>query len=145
MPQPRSDHLLAGGPLSAPVPRPAAVASVGRDPALDLLRSIALARVVLWHTFAATWMTFFAAIPVLFFVAGALLAVSRDGRSYPSVVRGQGRRSDRHGSTAEERRSPGPFQRGRGQRGRTFPRALVCPVSFRRRGRPCVAGASESP
>lgn len=44
-----------------------------RDVALDLLRCIALIRVVFWHLFAQTWMTWFAAIPVMFFVAGTLL------------------------------------------------------------------------
>ena len=53
-----------------------------RDPALDLLRVIALARVVLWHVLAATWMTFFAAIPLMFFVAGTLLDGSQRRRSY---------------------------------------------------------------
>src|SRR5205807_6919551 len=63
-----------------------------RDPALDLLRVIALARVVLWHVLAATWMTFFAAIPLMFFVAGTLLDGSQRGRSYRSVVLRRARR-----------------------------------------------------
>ena len=49
-----------------------------RDATLDLLRCIALTRVVFWHLFANTWMTWFAAIPVMFFVAGTLL--ERPGR-----------------------------------------------------------------
>ena len=49
-----------------------------RDAALDLLRCIALIRVVFWHLFANTWMTWVAAIPVMFFVAGTLL--ERPGR-----------------------------------------------------------------
>lgn len=57
-----------------------------RDPALDLLRSVALARVVLWHAFAAAWMTFFAAMPLLFFVAGVLLAASSDNQSPRTVL-----------------------------------------------------------
>src|SRR5437763_7390611 len=63
-----------------------------RDPALDLLRVIALARVVLWHVLAATWMTFFAAIPLMFFVAGTLLDGSQRRRSYRSVVFSRARR-----------------------------------------------------
>jgi peptidoglycan/LPS O-acetylase OafA/YrhL len=57
-----------------------------RDPALDLLRGVALIRVILWHTFAATWMTFFAAIPMMFFVAGTLLAASGKRRHQHQVV-----------------------------------------------------------
>src|SRR3954464_2720631 len=57
-----------------------------RDPALDLLRGIALLRVVLWHTFAKTWMTAFAAIPLMFFVAGTLLAASGHRRRQRDVV-----------------------------------------------------------
>lgn len=40
---------------------------------LDLLRGVALIRVVVWHTFAAPWMTAFAAMPVMFFVVGTML------------------------------------------------------------------------
>src|SRR5918912_513496 len=57
-----------------------------RDPALDLLRGVALVRVVLWHTFAKTWMTVFAAIPLMFFVAGTLLAASGERRRQRDVV-----------------------------------------------------------
>jgi CubicO group peptidase (beta-lactamase class C family)/peptidoglycan/LPS O-acetylase OafA/YrhL len=63
-----------------------------RDAALDLLRAIALGRVVVWHTVAATWLTVFAAIPLMFFVAGSLLGSSLDGRSYPSLVLRRARR-----------------------------------------------------
>ena len=57
-----------------------------RDAALDLLRAVALFRVIVWHAFAATWMTFFAAMPVLFFVAGTLLARSQGSRSHAAVL-----------------------------------------------------------
>lgn len=56
------NHQRTGGPTTA-----------RRDPALDLLRSVALARIVLWHLFARTWLTWFASIPLMFFVAGTLL------------------------------------------------------------------------
>jgi CubicO group peptidase (beta-lactamase class C family)/peptidoglycan/LPS O-acetylase OafA/YrhL len=46
----------------------------GRDQALDLLRVVAIGRVLLWHLYAQTWLTWFAAIPLMFFVAGTLLA-----------------------------------------------------------------------
>ena len=44
-----------------------------RDAAFDFLRSVALMRIILWHLFAQTWLTWFAAIPVMFFVAGSVL------------------------------------------------------------------------
>jgi CubicO group peptidase (beta-lactamase class C family)/peptidoglycan/LPS O-acetylase OafA/YrhL len=59
----------------------------GRDGALDLLRGVALVRVVAWHTFAATWLTWFAAIPVMFFVAGALLVPSLARHGYRDMLR----------------------------------------------------------
>ncbi len=66
-----TDHPTAGAPGNRPS---------GRDPLLDLLRTVALGRVVVWHLFAATWLTWFAAVPVLFVVAGALLeAPTRTG------------------------------------------------------------------
>ena len=62
-----------------PTPGPTVPPRVtGRDAAFDLLRSIALVRIIFWHLFAQTWMTWFAAIPVLFFVAGAVLPRSGD-------------------------------------------------------------------
>jgi CubicO group peptidase (beta-lactamase class C family)/peptidoglycan/LPS O-acetylase OafA/YrhL len=53
---------------------------------------IALVRVVLWHALAATWMTFFAAIPIMFFVAGSLLDGSRSRQPYGRVVLKRARR-----------------------------------------------------
>lgn len=48
-----------------------------RDPLVDGLRSIALGRVVLWHAFAAPWLSWvFPAMPVMFFLAGSVLAGS---------------------------------------------------------------------
>lgn len=49
-----------------------------RDAAFDLLRAVALVRIVFWHLFAQKWMTWIAAIPVMFFVAGSML--ERPGR-----------------------------------------------------------------
>ena len=63
-----------------------------RDAALDLLRAAALGRVVLWHAFAAPWLTWFAAIPVMFFVAGTLLGESAERASYRSLLRRRARR-----------------------------------------------------
>ncbi|HVF76512.1 MAG TPA: serine hydrolase [Acidimicrobiales bacterium] len=60
---------------------------------MDLLRTIALARVVLWHMFAATWMTAFAAMPLMFFVAGTLLVDDLGRvRSYSGLLARRGRR-----------------------------------------------------
>ncbi len=50
-----------------------------RDPALDLLRGLALVRIVTWHLFAQTWLTWIAAVPVMFFIAGTLIDPSRSG------------------------------------------------------------------
>ena len=48
-----------------------------RDPLVDGLRSVALGRVVLWHAFAAPWLSWvFPAMPVMFFLAGSVLASS---------------------------------------------------------------------
>jgi CubicO group peptidase (beta-lactamase class C family)/peptidoglycan/LPS O-acetylase OafA/YrhL len=58
----------------------------GRDPALDLLRSVALVRVILWHAFAASWMMAIAAMPVMFFVAGSLLPAAAPLRSTVTTV-----------------------------------------------------------
>lgn len=49
----------------------------GRDPLLDGLRSVALVRVLLWHALAWAWLSWvFPAMPVMFFLAGSLLATS---------------------------------------------------------------------
>src|SRR5687767_1251794 len=70
----------------APAAGATSPARAARDPALDLLRGVALVRVVLWHTFAMSWMTVFAAIPLMFFVAGSLLAASGEQRSHLATV-----------------------------------------------------------
>jgi len=73
---------------------PASAAPRRRDEALDLLRSLALFRVILWHAFAATWMTTIAAMPVMFFVAGSLLGSGGTGGrgSYVAFLRRRARR-----------------------------------------------------
>ncbi|MEZ0165367.1 serine hydrolase [Kineococcus sp. LSe6-4] len=65
-------------PGLAPTP-----ATTARDPLLDGLRTVALARVLLWHALAWAWLSWvFPAMPVMFFLAGSLLATSlgRGGR-----------------------------------------------------------------
>ena len=64
----------------------------GRDALLDLLRGVALIRVVVWHTFSAPWMTAFAAMPVMFFVVGTMLPDVRTWRGYLAAVRRRGQR-----------------------------------------------------
>jgi peptidoglycan/LPS O-acetylase OafA/YrhL len=59
---------------------------------LDLLRTVALGRVLLWHAFAATWMTFFPAMPTMFFVAGTLLEGRAGVGSHWGLVRRRARR-----------------------------------------------------
>ncbi|MFD4683184.1 hypothetical protein ACFWO0_10725, partial [Streptomyces sp. NPDC058461] len=65
-------------PAPAPVPSPADAAPAapkkpGRDRYLDLLRSIALVRVVLYHIFGWAWLTvLFPSMGVMFALAGSL-------------------------------------------------------------------------
>ncbi|MDX3093479.1 acyltransferase [Streptomyces sp. ME01-24h] len=64
----------------------------GRDRYLDLLRALALVRVVVYHTFGWAWLTLlFPSIGVMFALAGSLAAHSLR-RPAPSVVRGRLRR-----------------------------------------------------
>ncbi|MCB0985111.1 MAG: acyltransferase, partial [Ilumatobacter sp.] len=64
-----------------------------RELELDGLRAIALGRVVLWHTFAAAWITWVvSAVPAMFFVTGSLLAASLLRRPSWAVVRARARR-----------------------------------------------------
>ncbi len=62
----------ATDPMPGTTPRPGT-----RDPLVDGLRTVALGRVVLWHAFAAPWLSWiFPAMPVMFFLAGSVLAGS---------------------------------------------------------------------
>lgn len=68
-------------------PKPA-----GRDRYLDLLRSLALVRVVLYHLFGWAWLTvLFPSMGVMFALAGSLMARSLK-RPVLSVIRGRVRR-----------------------------------------------------
>jgi CubicO group peptidase (beta-lactamase class C family)/peptidoglycan/LPS O-acetylase OafA/YrhL len=71
-------------------PRPATGA--GRDRGLDLLRAVALVRVVIWHATGAAVVTLVAAMPVMFFVSGSLFAASAARRPPWGVVRDRARR-----------------------------------------------------
>ncbi|MER6284342.1 acyltransferase family protein [Streptomyces sviceus] len=64
----------------------------GRDRYLDLLRSLALVRVVLYHLFGWAWLTvLFPSMGVMFALAGSLMARSLN-RPTLSVIRGRIRR-----------------------------------------------------
>ncbi|OBQ48477.1 acyltransferase [Streptomyces sp. H-KF8] len=76
----------------ATVTAPAAPGKPGRDRYLDLLRSIALVRVVVYHLFGWAWMTvLFPSMGVMFALAGSLMARSLK-RPAGSVIRGRLRR-----------------------------------------------------
>jgi peptidoglycan/LPS O-acetylase OafA/YrhL len=63
-----------------------------RDRYLDLLRAVALVRVVVYHTFSWAWLTFlFPSMGVMFALAGSLMARSL-GRPALGVVRSRARR-----------------------------------------------------
>lgn len=79
------------GPAPAPVAAPAP-GRPGRDRYLDLLRSVALVRVVVYHLFGWAWLTvLFPSMGVMFALAGSLMARSLK-RPAPGVIRGRVRR-----------------------------------------------------
>ncbi|WGP10451.1 acyltransferase [Streptomyces sp. SH5] len=79
-------------PAGNPVVPPAAQGKPGRDRYLDLLRTIALVRVVIYHIFGWAWLTIlFPSMGVMFALAGSLMARSL-GRPALGVVRGRIRR-----------------------------------------------------
>ncbi|PSK72455.1 acyltransferase [Streptomyces sp. CS149] len=85
---PTAATVPAGAPAAptAPAGRP------GRDRYLDLLRTIALLRVVIYHIFGWAWLTIlFPSMGVMFALAGSLMARSL-GRPAPGVIRGRIRR-----------------------------------------------------
>jgi peptidoglycan/LPS O-acetylase OafA/YrhL len=65
----------------------------GRDRYLDLLRSLALVRVVTFHIFGWPWLTIlFPSMGVMFALAGSLMARSLDSRPAGKVIRSRLRR-----------------------------------------------------
>ncbi|MET8981172.1 acyltransferase [Streptomyces sp. NPDC004539] len=79
-------------PAPATRPAPDSPARPGRDRYLDLLRSLALVRVVLYHLFGWAWLTvLFPSMGVMFALAGSLMARSL-GRPALGVIRGRLRR-----------------------------------------------------
>ncbi|PTM91083.1 MULTISPECIES: acyltransferase [unclassified Streptomyces] len=76
-------------PSASPSPAPK---KPGRDRYLDLLRSIALVRVVVYHLFGWAWLSvLFPSMGVMFALAGSLMARSLN-RPTMSVIRGRVRR-----------------------------------------------------
>ncbi|MEU0472766.1 acyltransferase family protein [Streptomyces olivaceus] len=77
------------GPAAGPAP---AAGKPGRDRYLDLLRSVALVRVVVYHLFGWAWLSIlFPSMGVMFALAGSLMARSLKRPAW-SVVRGRVRR-----------------------------------------------------
>lgn len=81
-------HRRTAAPPSVPGP----ARSTGRDRYFDMLRALALVRVVAYHTFAWPWLGFlFPSMGVMFALAGSLMARSLDRPALP-VIRGRLRR-----------------------------------------------------
>ncbi|MFI9468741.1 acyltransferase [Streptomyces sp. NPDC052492] len=81
----------AAGPEPGPAARPAPK-KPGRDRYLDLLRSVALVRVVVYHLFGWAWLTvLFPSMGVMFALAGSLMARSLKRPAW-SVIRSRVRR-----------------------------------------------------
>lgn len=79
-------------PDPAGTERPAAAEGAGRLAVLDLMRTVALLRVVAFHVTGIDPLTLIASMPVMFFVAGALFARSMNSRQWYLVVRDRYRR-----------------------------------------------------
>ena len=59
-----------------------------RDGFLDVMRTIALVRVVIWHAFGIPWISWvIATMPMMFFVAGSLLASTLDRKPIATMYR----------------------------------------------------------
>ncbi|GAA3372050.1 acyltransferase [Streptomyces sannanensis] len=80
-------------PVPSPAAPPAKAAKAsGRDRYLDLLRSLALVRVVIYHIFGWAWLTIlFPSMGVMFALAGSLMARSLSRPAW-GVIRGRVRR-----------------------------------------------------
>lgn len=91
IPRPRRQETEAA-PESASEAAPAKAKGGGRDRYLDLLRSIALVRVVVYHLFGWAWLSvLFPSMGVMFALAGSLMARSLN-RPALGVIKGRLRR-----------------------------------------------------
>lgn len=64
----------------------------GRDRFLDVVKAVAVVRVVLWHTLSWPWLSWIPAMPAMFFANGALLDRSLGRTGWWPTVRGRLRR-----------------------------------------------------
>lgn len=78
-------------PPVSPSPVPPA-SGPGHDRLLDVVRSVAIVRVVLWHTWSWWWLTWIPAMPAMFFTTGALLERSLVRRGWARTVAQRARR-----------------------------------------------------
>ena len=63
-------------------------AQSGRNGFLDVVRTVAILRVLVWHAYGTAWISFFiASMPAMFFVAGTLMAGSLDRSGGLKVLR----------------------------------------------------------
>ncbi|MFE5677670.1 acyltransferase family protein [Streptomyces erythrochromogenes] len=91
-PHPPHPHPPHPHPYPQPQPQPPAERKGGRDRYLDLLRALALARVMLYHNFGWFWLPLvFPSMGVMFALAGSLMARSLS-RPALGVIRGRLRR-----------------------------------------------------
>ncbi|UDY37979.1 serine hydrolase [Dermatobacter hominis] len=86
------DDCPTAGAITGPAGAASAARPSGRDRFLDVVRALALVRVILWHTWSAAWLTWFPAMPAMFFGAGALLDGSLERRGWWATVRQRARR-----------------------------------------------------
>lgn len=82
----------ASAPESVAASDSVRVASKARVLYLDAVRSVALARVLLYHSLQQDWVLVFSSMPLMFFVSGSLFAGSMEHRDATSVVRSRYRR-----------------------------------------------------
>ncbi|MBU6532001.1 acyltransferase family protein [Streptomyces mayonensis] len=92
-PEPAPEAGPPAGSTADPAPASApAAGKPGRDRYLDLLRSVALVRVVVYHLFGWAWLSIlFPSMGVMFALAGSLMARSLKRPAW-SVIRGRVRR-----------------------------------------------------
>lgn len=62
------------------------------DRLLDTIKSIAILRVIAWHTWSWPWLSWIPAMPTMFFANGALLHSSLERRGWAATVRERARR-----------------------------------------------------
>ena len=76
----------AAGSATTPVPAGGG-GGASRNSFLDVVRTVAILRVLVWHTFGFAWISYLvASMPAMFFVAGALMARSLDHGGWSRVL-----------------------------------------------------------